>query len=112
MGESKQTFPCHRSVPKDLDRAGWTNWHSGQTLCAGGLIFAEKQGAPNAPMRYGLAAGWYDPLKLVDKDLVFDSFDEMVGPQQAENDRYVGHASKVGAPSQPGSSVGGCHDEG
>ena len=36
------TFPCHQSVPKDDDRQGWSAWRAGQTLCAGGLIFAEK----------------------------------------------------------------------
>lgn len=77
-GPEAVTFPCHQTVPKDVPREGWTAWREGQTLCAGGLAFAEKQGVRNDIVRYGMAQGWYDPEKRIDKGTVFDTLEELV----------------------------------
>jgi hypothetical protein len=73
------TFPCHQSVPKDDDRQGWSAWKSGQTLCAGGIIFAEKHGLRNAIVIYGAAQGWLKTDELMrSAATVFDSIEDMI----------------------------------
>jgi hypothetical protein len=82
-GPQAVTFPCHQSVAKEVPREGWTAWQEGQTLCAGGLAFAAKQGIQNAIVLYGVANGWYDPAKRTDLDQVFDTLGEMVRAHRA-----------------------------
>jgi len=72
------TFPCHASVPKDDPRSDWSGWREGQTLCAGGLIFAEKLGKRNGIARLGIARGWYDPGKLEQREAVCDGLVELL----------------------------------
>lgn len=72
------TFPCHKSVPADDDRQAFSAWRVGQTLCAGGLIYAEKQGHRNAIMVWGITQGWYDPAKLQERETVVDTVDELL----------------------------------
>lgn len=71
------TFPCHKSVPKDDDRSGFSSWREGQILCAGGLILADKERFDNAVVRWGKVHGCYDPAKLEDRDQVVDSVEEL-----------------------------------
>jgi hypothetical protein len=77
-GKKAVTFPCHQTVPKDDPRDDWSGWREGQTLCAGGLAFAEKLGVRNNIVRHGMAQGWYDPTKRIDTGMVFDSIAEMM----------------------------------
>ena len=84
-GPQAVTFPCHQSVPKDDARQEWSGWREGQTLCAGGLAFAEKQGVRNAIVQYGMAKGWYDPTKRIDTGEVFDSLEALLGANFAIN---------------------------
>lgn len=79
------SFPCHQSVPKDDARATWSAWREGQTVCAGGLIFAEQQGCENALMRIGRLKGWYDPRRLQETETVVASLDELLaGPRETD----------------------------
>lgn len=80
------TFPCHRSVPKDDPRTKWSAWREGQTVCAGGLIFAKKLGIEGATVRLGLLHGGYDPAQMTDEDQVFDSVSEMLAVSKEEED--------------------------
>jgi len=81
-----RTFPCHKSVPKDDDRTQYSAWRAGQTLCAGGLMFAEKVHCTNDIARYGAAKGWYDPSKFIGMDLVFDSLADMLKAHEDEQE--------------------------
>lgn len=74
------TFPCHKSVEESDTRETWSAWQNGQVLCAGGLLFAAKQGKENNVMRFGRECGWYDPVAQTPEEraLVFDSVDEML----------------------------------
>jgi hypothetical protein len=72
------TFPCHKSVPKDDDRSGWSAWREGQVLCSGGMIFALKHGRLNAVMAAGLQSGDYQPQEHRNPEAVFDTVDEML----------------------------------
>jgi hypothetical protein len=78
IGPQAVTFPCHQTVPKDDSRDQWSAWREGQTLCAGGLIFAEKLGIRNDIVQYGVARGWYDPNKRIETGMVFDSLEDML----------------------------------
>ncbi len=73
-------FPCHKSVPPDVDRNKWTEWQDGQVVCAGGLLFAAKQRTVNVITAIGIALGWYNPHVHTPEelDLVFDSADDML----------------------------------
>jgi hypothetical protein len=75
------TFPCHKSVPKDDDRTTWSAWREGQVICAGGLIFAAKQGRQNSLVRLAVDQGWYDPACHTEADTarVYDTIEDMVG---------------------------------
>jgi len=74
------TFPCHKSVQSDDDRTKWSPWREGQVLCAGGLIFALKQGSINQVMSTGLLLKEYDPAQHPADavEAVFDSAEEML----------------------------------
>jgi hypothetical protein len=74
------TFPCHKSVPKTDPRDKFSDWQDGQVLCAGGLIFAAKQGLRNSVVRHGVLQRWYDPAihTADERAIVFDSIGEML----------------------------------
>lgn len=78
------TFPCHRTVPKDDDRSQWSAWREGQTICAGGMIFAEKYGRRNGVMVAGRVLGFYDESQLTGREEVFDTVEEMLKTAQEE----------------------------
>jgi len=73
-----RTFPCHKSVPAEIPRDQWSEWQPGQVLCAGGLIFAKKQGEEYLIMKIGIERGVYDPNQHLEEDSVFDTPEEML----------------------------------
>lgn len=82
------TFPCHKSVPKDDDRAQWSEWRAGQVLCAGGIIFARKLDTFNAVMAKGAIDGVFDANQYSEeaKAQVFDSLGEMLNAAEPGGD--------------------------
>lgn len=70
------TFPCHKSVAAADDRAAWSEWQEGQTICAGGLLFAEKIGQTNAIGAIACELGWAPADGAADE--VFSSKAEML----------------------------------
>lgn len=81
------TFPCHKSVPADDSRDKWSAWREGQVLCAGGMIFALKQGVSNAVMLDGVQRGVWNPAMYDAADVacVFDSVEEMTAASVEED---------------------------
>lgn len=72
-------FPCHKTVDYDDEGDGVATAKS--KVCAGFLIFLEKQDRPNQMMRISERLRIYDPAKFRDQpvcDEIFDDEDEMV----------------------------------
>jgi hypothetical protein len=82
--EQGGTFPCHKTVDYDTDTDddGPRPMRPEEKMCAGGLIFAEKQGVANQMVRIMERIGAYDPRKLRGHDAVFDDLDEMLAAQE------------------------------
>lgn len=72
------TFPCHKSVPKDDDRSGWSAWREGQTMCAGGLILSHKLRMVSLPTFHAYQRGWFKPDEMQDTDKVVESVAELL----------------------------------
>jgi hypothetical protein len=71
------TFPCHETRRPGQDNGRFTEWTEGPTLCAGGLIFAEKVKQANRFLQTAQARGLYDPKALRDTDAVCDNWLEL-----------------------------------
>jgi hypothetical protein len=84
------TFPCHKTVDYDIedDTDDARQMRAPEQLCAGGLIFAEKQGSVNQLMRIMERVGGYDPSALRGHDEVFDSLSEMLRAQRPRRLRW------------------------
>lgn len=72
----QESFVCHKTshklgAPKDKD----------ENHCAGALIVMEKENKPNQMMRIAERLGLYNRHELKNKELVFDSFKEMIKAQ-------------------------------
>ena len=80
------TFPCHKSVPKELPRDRWTEWQVGQVLCVGGLLFAAKQGWFSAIVGIGVTRGWYRSDQHTPEELatVFDTPEDMLTANKSQ----------------------------
>lgn len=78
------TFACHKTTVEEEDDEGMSrrSTTARSQHCAGALIFAEKHGNANQPMRIAERLGLYDPKTLMsDKKvvaLVFDDVDQML----------------------------------
>lgn len=73
-------FPCHKTTVSGDDGERETTDKSQH--CAGALIFAEKQGAPNGMMKIAERCGMYDAKALMankkNVESVFDDADEAI----------------------------------
>jgi hypothetical protein len=74
-------FQCHKTVHHPKTGGEWVDTNEGsqyvssgrEAMCAGAVIYLEKLGRPNVPMRMGRMIGVYQPDKLmVHADLVID----------------------------------------
>lgn len=72
------SFPCHQTRPADCDNSTWEAWRNGQTICAGGLLFAQKYHEQNVLVMIAVACGAFDPATLIGHELVFDTLEEML----------------------------------
>jgi hypothetical protein len=75
------TFPCHKTVDYGTEDDEGNTSLDGTQMCAGGLLFAEKQGKANQLVRIMERIGAYDARKLAGHDLVFDSLAMMLKAQ-------------------------------
>ncbi len=72
-------FPCHKSVDyDDFDEEAVYHDSTGETHCAGALIFAEKHNTATQMMRIAERLGGYDHTKLSPEAfaLIWDSTKE------------------------------------
>ncbi len=76
------SFACHKTVDYVDEDADERPMRDGEQICAGGLIFAEKQGAANQFVRIMERLGAYDARELRGHEHVFDSLREMVAAQR------------------------------
>lgn len=83
--EPPATFPCHQTRRPGQNNDAWEPWTEGQTICAGGLIFAEKTGLKNSLLRFAQRMGWYYPSGLRETETVCGSYEELVALQKEEN---------------------------
>jgi hypothetical protein len=83
--EPPATFPCHETRYKGQDNGSWQPWRKGQTICAGGLIFAEKVKRRNALLRWAEKLGWYKPEALQGSEAVCNNYDELAELQKEDN---------------------------
>lgn len=86
VGFPGTTFPCHKSVPRDIPRDRWTDWQEGQVLCAGGVIFGLKNGCANAVTQIGFETGAlrFKQYAPADVAAVFDTVTEALNAQRRE----------------------------
>ena len=82
--EPPVTFPCHETRYQGQDNSTMQPWRAGQTICAGGLIFAEKVKRPNTLLRLAAKVGWYKPEELRGRDTVVDSIKELLELNKGE----------------------------
>src|SRR4051812_43269655 len=78
VNEPSATFPCHETRHDGQNNDEWAPWREGQTICAGGLILAEKLGTRNRLLQYAIDKGWYKPSKLQERETIVDDVDELV----------------------------------
>lgn len=72
-------FHCHKTVTHDdNDDDGGTITTGNEQVCAGGLIFADKQGKANQGMRIAMRLRLFNPDALTGRDRVFDSLAAML----------------------------------
>lgn len=76
-------FPCHKTTDQveDEDGGSETVQTKKSKVCAGFMIFREKQGQPNQMMRIAQRIGMYNPKELMkdnpEVEEVYDDIDEM-----------------------------------
>jgi len=55
-------FMCHKTV--DYSKTAHKKQIENARYCAGSMVYLEKAGNPNVPMRLGRMFGYYDPSQL------------------------------------------------
>jgi hypothetical protein len=77
--DDHSSFYCHKTVHNDKSGGEWDEegeYHATgkESMCAGAMIYLEKVGRPNVPMRLGRAYRIYSP------DVLAPHFDKVIEP--------------------------------
>lgn len=76
IAETEGEFPCHKTFNED----GGKGPGGRSSMCAGFLLYRERQGSPNQTMRVAERLGLYDPGRLdwAQEDQLVDIPEQMV----------------------------------